>query len=368
MVLLAVLSVLGSGCASSWQFADRPVTPANVMANLPAAESATGSASKGSADRFYSVLPQPVPTVAQKGASKDQPSTTRFFDSGPLTVEHLPPVANNYIDDIQHSQSLDNASELAILTPDECSCADAWWKFHPPLRRQLCDVLGDHANYYSRRNLSLLAVGVGIAACIANTQFDETLRRNYQEDIRDMNTDEVAEAFHAPEVLGNGAITIPVFCGAALVGSWLDDYPVGHVSNEWGHRCLRTILVGGPPMLAMQVITGASRPGETDEDSRWTPFHDNNGVSGHSFMGAIPFINAAKMTDNPYWKTAFYAGSTLAAFSRINDDDHYASQALLGWWMAYVAATAVDDTQQGNLKIVPMPVADGLGMGVEYRR
>jgi len=121
-------------------------------------------------------------------------------------------------------------------------------------------------------------------------------------------------------------------------------------------------------MLAMQVVTGASRPGETDHGSLWAPFQDNNGVSGHSFLGAVPFISAAKMTDNRFWKAAFYAGSTLAAFSRINDDDHYASQAMLGWWMAYVAATAVDDTEQGNLTVFPLSMADGIGMGVEYRR
>ncbi|HYW78024.1 MAG TPA: hypothetical protein VE890_00540, partial [Thermoguttaceae bacterium] len=78
---------------------------------------------------------------------------------------------------------------------------------------------------------------------------------------------------------------------------------------------------------------------------------------------------AAKMTDNPYWKAAFYAGSTLGAFSRVNDDRHYSSQVMLGWWMAYMAVSALDHTQQGkNLTIFPMTVADGVGVGMEYRR
>ena len=119
-------------------------------------------------------------------------------------------------------------------------------------------------------------------------------------------------------------------------------------------------------MLAMQMLTGASRPGETDDGSTWKPFQDNNGVSGHSFIGAVPFLCAAKMTDDPLWKAAFYAGSTLAGLSRINDDRHYTSQVFLGWWMAYLAATAVDQTQSGNWAVYPWPTADGMGVEVDY--
>ncbi len=54
------------------------------------------------------------------------------------------------------------------------------------------------------------------------------------------------------------------------------------------------------------------------------------------------FIDAAKMTDNCWLKTGLYACSVLPAWSRINDDAHFPSQAFLGWWMAYCAATAVD--------------------------
>ncbi|MEZ6069860.1 MAG: hypothetical protein R3C10_06170 [Pirellulales bacterium] len=93
-------------------------------------------------------------------------------------------------------------------------------------------------------------------------------------------------------------------------------------------------------MLALQAVTGASRPGESTSESHWKPFDDNNGVSGHAFMGAIPFMSAAKMTDNIWFKGALYAASALPAMSRVSDDDHYFSQAFLGWWMAYMAASA----------------------------
>jgi len=239
----------------------------------------------------------------------------------------------------------------------------------PPAHGWFGDVLADHAHYYSGKNLGMLAVGVGVAAVMANTKLDASLQNSYQKNVRGTHTDEISEAVHTPRVLGNGYITIPAFVGAALVGSWFDEVPLGDGVGEWGQRSLRTLLVGAPPLLAMQLATGASRPGETGGGSRWRPFQDNNGVSGHSFMGAVPFLAAAKMTDDPFWKTAFFAGSTLAGLSRINDGGHYPSQVALGWWMAYVAASAVDDTQRAtkNLTFFPLPMADGIGAGLEYR-
>ena len=236
-------------------------------------------------------------------------------------------------------------------------------------RTVLGDVLADHRGYYSPANLGRLAAGVGLAAAMANTKLDKSLQDHYQQNLRDMPTDEVSEAVHTPEVLGNGYVTIPVFAATAVVGSWFDEVPLGKGPGEWGERSLRTILVGAPPMLAMQLLTGASRPGETDEGSQWGPFQDDNGASGHSFMGAVPFLSAAKMTDNPFSKAALYAGSTLAGFSRINDDRHYPSQVMLGWWMAYLAATVVDDTHHDpkRLTVLPLPMADGIGAGVDYR-
>ena len=232
------------------------------------------------------------------------------------------------------------------------------------------DLLADHSNYYSRKSLGKLAVGVGVSAVVANTSMDEHFRDFYQENVRNVQTDEYTEALHTPKILGNGYLTLPVFAGAALMGSWFDEAPAGRGVGEWGQRSLRTVLVGAPPLLAMQMATGASRPGESGAGSAWKPFQDVNGVSGHSFMGAVPFLSAAKMTDDPLWKSAFYFGSTLAGISRINDDGHYASQVMLGWWMAYIAADAVNQTQRTtkNLSVFPMAFGDGMGVGVEYRR
>ena len=87
-------------------------------------------------------------------------------------------------------------------------------------------------------------------------------------------------------------------------------------------------------------------------------------------MGAIPFITAAKMTDEPLAKAALYAGSTVTAWSRLHDERHYVSQIALGWWIAYLAATAIDQTEfnSRNVTITPGPMDDGAGLFFEWRR
>ena len=77
------------------------------------------------------------------------------------------------------------------------------------------------------------------------------------------------------------------------------------------------MLVGAPATGVLQVAIGASRPSETAAGSRWRPFHDNNGVSGHAFVGAVPFLAAAKYTDNRLLQVALIAASTVTASSRI---------------------------------------------------
>ena len=150
--------------------------------------------------------------------------------------------------------------------------------------------------------------------------------------------------------------------GAALVGEITEGNEWGSTTGEWGRRSLRAILVGAPPVLFLQKAIGASRPKE--DDSRWRPFNDNNGVSGHSFMGAVPFIAAAKMAENQYIRYSLYLGSMLCGWSRINDDCHYFSQAAMGWWIPYLSGSCGERAEKGERQVLirPGPVAGGIGI------
>ena len=109
-------------------------------------------------------------------------------------------------------------------------------------------------------------------------------------------------------------------------------------------------------MLAMQRLSGASRPGETDHGSHWKPFDDDNGVSGHAFVGAVPFLTIARMSKNSIIKYLFYGLSGLTAWSRVNDNKHYVSQAVLGWYMGWEATDAVFSTDDKVNNVVFSPL------------
>jgi hypothetical protein len=105
----------------------------------------------------------------------------------------------------------------------------------------------------------------------------------------------------------------------------------------------------------LQSLLGSGRP-DSGVDSDWIPFKEGHGVSGHAFIGAIPFLSAAEMVENRVLKSLLYAGSTLAGLSRVNDDQHYTSQVLLGWWIAYLAETSVDRSETHRRGLTPVPV------------
>jgi len=206
-------------------------------------------------------------------------------------------------------------------------------------------IVQDHRNFYDRETLAYFGGGLLVGGIFANTSIDDGLQRHFQASIRGATSDDWFEFLHANKELGNGRYTLPIFAVSAVFGKWFDQYEPLRITGEWGERSLRTFTVGVPSVIAFQRLTGASRPGESSSGSHWKPFDDNNGVSGHAFMSALPFINAAKMTDRPLLKATFYGLSLLGPLSRVNDDAHYTSQVALGWWIAYLAATAIDDTQ-----------------------
>ena len=205
-------------------------------------------------------------------------------------------------------------------------------------------VWQDHCQFYSGDSLTIMTLGFAGGAVMANSSIDERLRHKVQQNIRSASSDDWFEGLHAQKELGNGIYTLPLFAASWAVGEYFDENPHAVLAGTWGERSLRAFAVGAPPMLLAQRVTGASRPGESERNSHWDPFQDDNGVSGHSFMGAIPFLTAARMTEDPWMKTLYYTGSVLAPLSRVNDDHHYTSQAFLGWGLAWLATRAVAET------------------------
>ncbi len=224
-------------------------------------------------------------------------------------------------------------------------------------------VFQDYKNYYSPKNLAMLGLGLGVGGALANTSADREVREWYQDSVRSQTTDDVSKGL---EYLGEGLVIVPCFAGAAILGELTKGTQVGSTVGEWGTRSLRTLVVGAPPALLLRYTLGGSKP--TEGSSHWSPFEGDHSVSGHSFLGAVPFIVAAQMSSSLYWKIPLYMASTLTGLSRINDDAHYLSQVALGWGLAYLAAASVDQTEiaKRNFSIVPTFSSRAVGLQVVF--
>jgi len=226
----------------------------------------------------------------------------------------------------------------------------------------------DYQSFYAPKTLERLAIGFGLGGVAANTQLDNNFQNWYQENIRSNSTDEISKV---AKTFGEGKIMIPV----ALLSATINYIEPKSSIGVWGVYTSRAYLVGAPAVLLMQVVTGASRPDESSDGSnesnrgsKWKPFNDNNGVSGHAFVGAVPFLTLAHLyAKNKPIKYLAYLASFATAWSRMNDNAHYLSQASLGWYMAYESVDAVFDADRPKEKVSIYPIAGYKSMGVSVQ-
>ncbi len=221
------------------------------------------------------------------------------------------------------------------------------------------DILNDYRNFYSKDNIFRLAAVIGVAGVFANTSLDGNFQDYYQENIRAKSTDDFSKLIRDS---GNGKITLPIYIAVTFGSEFAKETYFGSIINKWGKRTLRSYLVGVPVLLTFQRVLGSSRPYRFG--SYWHLYNDDNALSGHCFIGAVPFLSAAKMTENIYLKSCFYLASTLTGLTRINDNKHFISQIVLGWWIAYISSDAIDKTEFNKLHLTPAVIRKNVGLSL----
>jgi hypothetical protein len=267
-----------------------------------------------------------------------------------------------------HETPIAQATCAEEATEGDFAGLPAWLQREPDCWHRLGQdvdlALEDCRQFYGWRNLGWVALGVGAAAPLANTSADESIRRWYQRRGRGESADTAARVVN---YLGQAWVIAPLCLEVAgLTGHAPEDYRTDGGFFEWSNRSLRAVAVGFPPVVALYGLLGSGRPDRGD--SSWHPFRNFHGVSGHTFMGAVPFLTAASMTDNPWVRYPMLLGSLLTGWSRIHEDRHYFSQVALGWWMAYLAVQSVNRTQEGRaLSFTPTITPEGPGVGIELR-
>lgn len=235
-----------------------------------------------------------------------------------------------------------------------CLPVNICWAIEDSLiARDIKTIKDDYKRFYlDKNNLIKLGIGMAGAAIFANTSMDDDIQEFYQDNVRGKTTDSVSEILKVP---GEALLTIPLLVSTRFLLK-------NTTAVEWAQKSIRAIIVGAPAGLFIQRVTGASGPSECD--SKWRPFRDANGLSGHAFIGAVPFITAARMNDNPYLKGIFYGLSILPGLSRINDNKHYFSQVALGWYLAFLSCNAVDKTNSKNKTTFLITPLSGNGLAI----
>lgn len=221
------------------------------------------------------------------------------------------------------------------------------------LTRDASDIEDDYRNFYlSTGNLLELGGGLVVAGVLANTRADREIQSYYQRSLRSDATDAAAGVARVPGAI---YVAVPALLAVHML---IPDDPAYRGVNTWAQKSLRALFLGGPLGLVLQRATGAERPDKND--SRWKPFKSSHGLSGHAFIGAVPFIMAGRMEDNIYLKGMFYGLSVLPGLSRINDNRHYFSQAAIGWYLAYLSSSVVDRKTDGSVSFMAVPRDGGL--------
>jgi membrane-associated phospholipid phosphatase len=215
-------------------------------------------------------------------------------------------------------------------------------------------ILMDFHHFYTPGNLRYLLGGVCLAGVLANTNADRETQNWIQRSVRNNNTDQFSKVV---KPIGNIYEPISIYAGLSLLGSLTRKTSFGAIAFKLGSKSLRTIVVGAPVVGTLQYVLGASRP--TENGPEWHPFHDTNAVSGHAFLGAVPFLTVSQMVRSKYLKMFFYVGSFTTGFSRINDNKHYFSQVALGWWIAYLSSISVNRSKRRKVDFQPSHSREG---------
>lgn len=186
---------------------------------------------------------------------------------------------------------------------------------------------------YSRRTFLRLGATVVGAGALVYSGADEAVD-DWQ---RDHGTNQATQTVsHQFKQFGEPYWAF-VWIGLALIDRFVGRSGVG----RFGRQCMQATAFGLPILWSTQRVLGASRPTDEYESPEWAPFRDENAASGHTFLGAVPWIVWLRTSPTPWVKWLAAVLSPATGWSRIHDRKHYLSQVVLGWVIAWQAVDGV---------------------------
>jgi len=170
--------------------------------------------------------------------------------------------------------------------------------------------------------------------------------------------------------LGNCLYTLPTMGLVYLYG----DVQESAKAKRIGLLGAESIFLSGAFTAVIKFAGHRHRPDTGDSYDRWDgPGFSTDNLSFPSEHASAAFSLAtviASESDNPYVAPAAYGIATLVALSRLNDNDHWSSDAFVGAALGYFTAKAVLRYHQKKdipLTLLPDVSGDRYGVLMSYR-
>lgn len=319
----------------------------------------------------------PIPTKASRPEMIDVPVVSvEVATPAPKTELPISPNTGMLRGDTPRPKQVYSIAELALQSSEYMDSRYVANSQHPDdlgiweqtcigYRDQFHRLWNDAKNFYATDNLLCVGLVVAAAAPMANTHADQGIRNWYQAQASVGQSGGADRLADVGKTFGEYWYTVPALMAMSFSGHLFPEHALLSPVGEFGDRSLRAMAVGAPTIGILQVSLGGQRP--PTGGSHWQAFDYGRGVSGHAFIGAIPFLTAASMVENRPLKTLLFAGSMWTGWSRIHHDDHYFSQVFIGWSIAFLATQAVNQTEGDSFRIVPMAFPNGTGMGLCFQ-
>lgn len=185
---------------------------------------------------------------------------------------------------------------------------------------------------YGRRAFLKLGAAVAGAGVVIYSGLDEAVTAAHDRHVRSDGSARVARVGYE----GGQRPWFLAWAAVAAIDAWWRSGPF----SRWGRANFEAMVVGLPLLWTVQRVLGADRPSADAPTPDWQPFRTDHAASGHAFIGAVPWLTAARAAGLHRWRPALLAGSWLSGWSRLHDRKHYLSQVWLGWFIAWQAVAA----------------------------
>ncbi len=193
-----------------------------------------------------------------------------------------------------------------------------------------------------------------------------TFDREIQEYIIERRSNSSYELSELASTLGNGVFLLALMSGIYVSGEAFEKKSL----RKTALLCLESWAITGIIVSGMKFATGRARPKIEEGASSHHPFSLSSRYhsfpSGHASSAFAVATTVAENSDEVYVDVLAFGLATLAALSRVHDNEHWFSDIFIGSTLGYFVAKKISglnkrrDSQESKLELILCPGKKGI--------